>query len=77
MVENFKSKMQFPKADINTIDGVRVSIGDSWGLMRASNTSPKLVLRFEGDTEENLNQIKSMFEDNFVRIFPDIDLEYD
>ncbi len=77
MVENFKSKMRFPKADINTIDGVRVSIGDSWGLMRASNTSPKLVLRFEGDTEENLNQIKSMFEDNFVRIFPDIDLEYD
>ena len=44
--------------------------------MRASNTSPKLVLRFEGDTEDNLNQIKTLFEKNFLRIFPDIKLDY-
>ena len=44
--------------------------------MRASNTSPKLVLRFEGDTEDNLNQIKNLFENNFLKIFPDIKLDY-
>tara|TARA_B100001250_G_scaffold355939_1_gene330720 strand:+ start:597 stop:1961 length:1365 start_codon:yes stop_codon:yes gene_type:complete len=76
IVEKFKSKMEFPNADINTIDGIRVSIGDSWALMRASNTSPKLVLRFEGDTEDNLNQIRTLFENNFLRIFPDIKLDY-
>jgi len=76
IVEKFKLEMKFTNADINTIDGIRISIGNSWALMRASNTSPKLVLRFEGDTEDNLNQIKSLFEDNFLRIFPDIKLNY-
>ncbi len=76
IVNKFKSEMQFPNADINTIDGVRISIGNSWALIRASNTSPKLVLRFEGDTENNLNQIKKLFEDNFLRIFPEIKLDY-
>ena len=76
MVEKFKSEMEFPNADINTIDGVRISIDNSWALLRASNTSPKLVLRFEGDTDDNLNQIKSLFENNFLRIFPDIKLDY-
>ena len=76
MVEKFKSEMEFPNADINTIDGVRISINNSWALMRASNTSPKLVLRFEGDTEDNLNQIKNLFENNFLKIFPDIKLDY-
>ena len=76
IVEKFKLEMEFTNADINTIDGIRISIGNSWALMRASNTSPKLVLRFEGDTEDNLNQIKSLFEDNFLRIFPDIKLNY-
>ena len=76
MVEKFKSEMEFPNADINTIDGVRISIDNSWALIRASNTSPKLVLRFEGDTEDNLSQIKNLFENNFLKIFPDIKLDY-
>ena len=77
LIEKFKSQMKFPNADINTIDGVRISIGNSWALMRASNTSSKLVFRFEGDTEDNLKQIKDLFESNFLRIFPDIQLDYD
>ena len=66
------------KANINgekiSIDGIRINMENGWGLLRASNTSPNLVLRFEGDTEEDLIQIKSMFLDEFSRIFPDIDL---
>ena len=67
-LKNLKSKMQFPDAEFNTIDGVRVSIGSSWGLMRASNTSPKLVFRFEAETEEDLKRIKNLFESN-LKIF--------
>ncbi|MGQ9464698.1 MAG: phosphomannomutase/phosphoglucomutase [bacterium] len=43
------------------IDGVRVDMGDGWGLLRASNTQPVLVLRFEARTEERLNEIKNLF----------------
>ncbi len=42
------------------IDGVRVEFGDGWGLVRASNTQPALVVRFEARTPERLEQIKSI-----------------
>ena len=76
MVEKFKDQMQFPDAELNTIDGVRVSIGNSWGLMRASNTSPKLVFRFEAESEEDLKDIKNLFELNLRDIFPDLKLNF-
>jgi phosphomannomutase/phosphoglucomutase len=47
---------------ITDIDGVRVDFGDSWGLVRASNTQPVLVLRFEAPTSERLNQIRTLVE---------------
>ncbi len=43
---------------INTIDGVRFKTDYGWGLVRASNTQPVLVLRFEADTPDNLNRLK-------------------
>jgi DNA-3-methyladenine glycosylase len=43
------------------IDGARVEFGDGWGLARASNTQPALVVRFEARTPERLEQIRSMF----------------
>jgi phosphomannomutase/phosphoglucomutase len=42
-----------------TVDGVRVLFGDGWGLIRASNTGPILVMRFEARTEERLGKIQS------------------
>ena len=76
MVEQFKSEMSFPNSELNTIDGVRVTIGSAWGLVRASNTSPKLVFRFEAETEEELKEIKELFLDNLKRIFPDLSLNF-
>ena len=76
MVEKFKEQMQFPDAEFNTIDGVRVSIGSSWGLMRASNTSPKLVFRFEAESKKDLQKIRSLFELNLKNIFPDLRLDF-
>ena len=56
------------------IDGLRINFKNGWGLLRASNTTPMLVLRFEGDTEENLIQIKNKFIKELARICPDIDI---
>ena len=44
----------------NTIDGVRIQYDNGWGLVRASNTQPVIVCRFEGDTLETMNEIKSI-----------------
>jgi len=50
----FKSKY-----DVIDIDGVRILFGDGWGLMRASNTQPSLVTRFEARTPERVEEIKN------------------
>lgn len=46
--------------EVIDVDGVRIQFGDGWGLVRASNTQPVLVLRFEARTEERLNEIKNL-----------------
>jgi phosphomannomutase/phosphoglucomutase len=47
------------KYEVLTVDGVRVLFGDGWGLIRASNTQPVIVMRFEGRTNEQLEKIQS------------------
>jgi phosphomannomutase/phosphoglucomutase len=56
-VEYFRSKY-----DVIDIDGVRMLFGDGWGLIRASNTQPVLVLRFEARTQERLDEIRGEVE---------------
>ena len=56
----------------NTIDGLRVNYENGWGLIRASNTSPKLVLRFEGNSIEDMHYIQNEFLSELARISPDI-----
>jgi phosphomannomutase/phosphoglucomutase len=46
--------------EVIDVDGVRIQFGDGWGLVRASNTQPVLVLRFEANTEERLNEIQEL-----------------
>ncbi|MBV0934638.1 phosphomannomutase/phosphoglucomutase [Marinobacterium weihaiense] len=53
---------EFPGGDVSHIDGVRVDYADGWGLMRASNTTPVLVLRFEAENRAALNRIQSEFQ---------------
>ncbi len=56
-----KAKEFFSKNyEVIDIDGVRIQFGDGWGLVRASNTQPVLVMRFEARTEERLEEIKNM-----------------
>lgn len=73
LVEEFIKKTDFSNAKIIDIDGIRVEYEKGWGLLRASNTSPVLVLRFEAETEDDLNDIKTIFYENLKRIEPDIE----
>ena len=57
-----------------SIDGLRINFDNGWGLLRASNTTPMLVMRFEGNTEEDLITIKNKFIGELSRICPDIDI---
>jgi len=54
--------------NIIDIDGVRVLMDEGWGLVRASNTQPVLVLRFEAESPEALKHIQNMVEDDLKRI---------
>jgi phosphomannomutase len=60
-----------PPAQINTIDGLRVDWPDGFGLIRASNTTPVLVLRFEGHTPEALARIEAEMLALLRRVKPD------
>lgn len=62
----------FGDGNISTIDGVRVDYADGWGLCRASNTTPVLVLRFEAETQEALERIKAVFRDQLKKAAPDL-----
>ena len=50
------------KHEVNDVDGVRVMYGDGWGLIRASNTQPVLVMRFEARTPERMAEIREEME---------------
>jgi len=59
VVEQLVKKASFKApAEVSTIDGVRVDWPDGFGLVRASNTTPVLVMRFEGQTQEALHRIE-------------------
>ena len=75
IVEDFIAKADFGTADKITIDGLRVNFEDGWGLLRASNTTPKLVLRFEADSPKRLNEIKNMFLTQLKKIDETINIE--
>ena len=76
IIEDFSTRCNL-KGEKITIDGLRINFDNGWGLLRASNTTPKLVMRFEGNTEDDLKTIQSNFIDELSRICPDIDINLD
>ena len=75
-VEKLQSQATFDEAKVITIDGMRVEFKDGWGLVRASNTTPSLVLRFEADNEVSLERIKDVFREQMLKINADIALPF-
>ena len=73
IIEDFSSQCSL-KGEKITIDGLRINFQNGWGLIRASNTTPKLVMRFEGNSMEALNDIQNDFINELSRICPNIDI---
>jgi len=72
LVDQLIAKANFPApAKATTIDGLRVDWSDGFGLIRASNTTPVLVLRFEGHTPEALERIQSAMFALLRTVMPD------
>ena len=74
IVESLLAGNGFAGAKRTTIDGLRVDFADGWGLVRASNTEPSLVLRFEGTTDDALARIKAQFTEALRAIDPSLEL---
>lgn len=66
IVKRLADNAMFPDGKNITIDGLRVEFPDGWALIRASNTTPVLVLRFEADNENSLQRIKALFA-NYIK----------
>ena len=70
-------ELKLPMAEEKiTLDGLRVEWNFGWGLIRRSNTSPYLILRFEADTENNLTKIKNIFREQLLKINHDLKLPF-
>jgi phosphomannomutase/phosphoglucomutase len=77
LIARLQKEGRFPQAaSLNTIDGVRAEYADGFGLARASNTTPVIVLRFEGDTPEALARIQSEFRQALKGLAPQITLPF-
>ena len=73
IVDEFKKSASFENASVSMLDGLRVEYEDGWGLLRASNTTPKLVLRFEGTSQKSLDGIIRKFDEEFQKVHPNLD----
>ena len=77
LIERLQRVAKFPgAANIIDIDGLRVEYPDGFGLMRASNTTPVVVLRFEADTDAALKRIEQQFREVLVAAKPDAKLPF-
>jgi phosphomannomutase/phosphoglucomutase len=75
-MEAFRQKATFGDATLTTIDGVRADWPDGWGLVRPSNTTPILVLRFDADNEAALTRIKDIFRKQLLAVDPSLKLPF-
>lgn len=76
LMERICATFKFDDAKIATIDGLRVDFADGWGLVRASNTTPCLVLRFEADNAEALARIQQQFRTQMLALDSSLQLPF-
>jgi len=76
LIEKLVATASFPDGELSTIDGVRVDFDNGFGLARASNTTPTIILRFEADKQQNLSKIQNRFRDLFEQTQPGLELPF-
>ncbi|WP_243048535.1 phosphomannomutase/phosphoglucomutase [Dyella sp. RRB7] len=75
-IEKFRQQASFGDATLTTIDGVRADWPDGWGLVRPSNTTPILVLRFDADNAAALARIENVFREQLLAVDPSLKLPF-
>ncbi len=75
-IGKFVAQASFEGAKISTIDGLRADWPDGWGLVRCSNTTPCLVLRFDADDEAALARIQELFREQLLAVDPGLALPF-
>jgi phosphomannomutase/phosphoglucomutase len=70
------SRVDFPDANVMMIDGIRADFENGWGLVRASNTTPSLILRFEGRDKQALGEIQEKFRTVMLEVDPNLQLPF-
>ncbi|MDF1643316.1 MAG: phosphomannomutase/phosphoglucomutase [Pseudomonadales bacterium] len=75
-MEKFRENAQFEGGSLTDLDGVRIDFSDGWGLVRASNTMPKLTLRFEADDEPSLTRIQGLFKQQLLAIDGELSIPF-
>lgn len=75
-MQRFQNEAQFPDGQTITIDGVRVEFPHGWGLIRASNTTPCLVARFEAQDVESLKAMQALFKSALKKVKFDLQVPF-
>ena len=75
-MQSLVAKAHFTDGKMTTIDGMRIDFSTGWGLVRASNTTPSLVIRFEADSKAALIDIEEQFRQQMKKIKPDMVLPF-
>ncbi len=75
-MQRFISAASFSNAKINLTDGLRAEFEHGWGLIRASNTTPCLVIRFEANSKTELEQVQSLFRAELLKVKPTLNIPF-
>jgi phosphomannomutase / phosphoglucomutase len=75
LIQRISGLVAFPGAAVTRLDGVRADFEHGWGLIRASNTTPALLLRFEADNSQSLNDIAQAFRELLQRVDEHLDFQ--
>ncbi len=76
LMERIARVAKFPNGTVNLLDGVRADFKDGWGLIRASNTTPALLLRFEANSEQSLHAIQQLFRELLRKVDNQLDIGF-
>ncbi len=75
-MDRLVKEAKFPGGNVITIDGIRVEFPYGWGLVRPSNTTPCLTLRFEADSEKDLEKVEAIFRKELLMLDKNLKLPF-